>query len=229
MSEDMALVVAEESAVTLGTLHASNPKELVKRAGEMADALAEVVKKRKLASTISGREYVRCEGWTTLGAMLGCTPHEVETVEKPEGVFTSTVEFRRLSDGKAVTRASAECGSESLWAKRDRYARRSMAQTRATGKAGRLAFSWIMVLAGFEATPLEEMEGVKDDDVPTLPGKPTSWDGNGGKPLSEVPTDVLSKAALWLTDRNVKGKNDAILAAINEEMEARRMGEQDGD
>jgi hypothetical protein len=35
-----------------------------------------------------------------------------------------------------------------------------MATTRATGKACRLAFSWVMVLAGYEATPSEEMDGV---------------------------------------------------------------------
>jgi hypothetical protein len=32
-----------------------------------------------------------------------------------------------------------------------------MAQTRATGKACRLAFSWIMSLAGYEPTPAEEI------------------------------------------------------------------------
>jgi len=32
-----------------------------------------------------------------------------------------------------------------------------MAITRATGKAFRLAFSWIVVLAGYEATPAEEI------------------------------------------------------------------------
>jgi hypothetical protein len=35
-----------------------------------------------------------------------------------------------------------------------------MAVTRATGKAYRLAFSWIMNLAGYEVTPAEEMMGV---------------------------------------------------------------------
>lgn len=38
-------------------------------------------------------------------------------------------------------------------------ARRSMAGTRATSKAARLAFSWIIELAGFKSTPAEEMTG----------------------------------------------------------------------
>jgi hypothetical protein len=37
-----------------------------------------------------------------------------------------------------------------------------MAQTRATGKACRLAFSWIMSLAGYEPTPAEEMMPIVD-------------------------------------------------------------------
>ena len=51
-----------------------------------------------------------------------------------------------------------ECGTdEKTWASRARYARRSMALTRATAKASRLAFSWVMVLAGYEPTPSEEI------------------------------------------------------------------------
>jgi hypothetical protein len=70
-----------------------------------------------------------------------------------------------MSDQAVISRASAECGSSDeldkygkpVWSNRPRYARRSMAQTRATGKACRLAFSWIMSLAGYEVTPAEEM------------------------------------------------------------------------
>ena len=67
------------------------------------------------------------------------------------------------------------CGSDDeldrygkpVWSTRPRYARRSMAQTRATGKACRLAFSWIMALAGYEPTPAEEMPDTRqsDDDL----------------------------------------------------------------
>lgn len=40
---------------------------------------------------------------------------------------------------------------------------------------------------------------VTDDGevVLTLPGKPTSWDGHGGKPLSEVPESVLKPFLAW--------------------------------
>lgn len=96
--------------------------------------------------------------------MLGVTAREVCTVES-EGVYVATVELVRMSDGACISKASAECGSSDeldkygkpIWSTRPRYARRSMAQTRATGKACRLTFSWIMSLAGYEPTPAEEM------------------------------------------------------------------------
>jgi len=74
----------------------------------------------------------------------------------------ATVELIRASDGAIIGRGSAICGmDESTWASRPRYARRSMAITRATGKAFRLGYSWIITLAGYAPTPAEEMT----DDV----------------------------------------------------------------
>lgn len=155
-------------AVSLGTLQAASPAGLVQGASEMASALAQVINKQGLAKVINGRKYVRVEGWTTLGVMLGVIAREVSTNET-DGVYVAVVELVRMSDGACISSASAECGApdeldrygKPIWASRPRYARRSMAQTRATGKACRLAFSWIMSLAGYEATPAEEMEPIE--------------------------------------------------------------------
>ena len=76
---------------------------------------------------------------------------------RSDGIYVAVVELVRMNDGACISRASAECGEEKPWNTRAKYARRSMAQTRATGKACRLAFSWIMSLAGYEVTPAEEM------------------------------------------------------------------------
>lgn len=160
-----AALVPQAPGVHMGILRADGAASFVAAAGDLSRALADVIRQQKLYSTIQGKDFVKVEGWTTLAAMLGVTPHEVSVVEEPEGVFTATVELRRLADGQAVGRASAECGGsdEQMWAKRPRNARRSMALTRATGKACRLAFSWIMTLAGYEATPAEEMDAARDD------------------------------------------------------------------
>ena len=153
----IVLAASEPVRVDLGVIRADKPAELVKFATEAANALAKVIDSRKLYSNIQGKKFVKCEGWTTLAAMLGVTPHEIGVTEV-DGAFTATVELRRLTDGQPVSRASAECGpDEATWKGRARYARRSMALTRATAKACRLAFSWIMALSGYEVTPAEEI------------------------------------------------------------------------
>lgn len=131
-------------------------QEVIINACSIASTLSNIIRQQRLITSIKGKEYVNVEGWTTLGAMLGVIPREVATTEQ-DGIYTSIVELVRISDGAVIGRASAECGEEEPWASRPRYARRSMAQTRATGKACRLAFSWIMKLAGYEPTPAEEM------------------------------------------------------------------------
>jgi len=166
ITQDTAIMPISPAAVSLGTLQAASASALVQGAREMAGALADVIERQKLATVIQGRKHVNVEGWTTLAIMLGVVAREVQTTEQ-DGIYTAVVELIRMNDGACISRASAECGDESPWNKRARYARRSMAQTRATGKACRLAFSWIMALAGYEPTPAEEMPDTRqsDDDL----------------------------------------------------------------
>lgn len=166
VQQDAAIMPITQAVVSLGTLQAASASALVQGAREMANALADVIERQKLATVIQGRKFVGVEGWTTLGVMLGVVAREVQTTEQ-DGIYTAIVELIRVNDGACISRASAECGEEKPWNQRPRYARRSMAQTRATGKACRLAFSWIMALAGYEPTPAEEMPDVQksDDDL----------------------------------------------------------------
>lgn len=148
----------EIERVQLGTIQASSPQDIVVRATAMAKTLANIITEQGLFTTISGRKYVHVEGWTTLGAMLGIMPREVDVHENENGDYEATVELIRVSDGAVIGRASSIVSTdEKTWANRPRYARRSMAVTRATGKAYRLGYSWIMKLAGYEPTPAEEM------------------------------------------------------------------------
>ncbi len=155
-----ALTVINDTAtpatVSLGILQGTSPAALMSGASEMAGELAKMIEAQRLWDPINGKKYVKVEGWTTLAVMMGVVAREVQTTEA-DGIYTAVVELVRMSDGACISRASAECGEEKPWCTRPRYARRSMAQTRATGKACRLAFSWVMSLAGYEPTPLEEM------------------------------------------------------------------------
>lgn len=147
---------------------------MVAYAGELASALADIIDRQHLAVTIGGRRYVRVEGWSTLAAMVGISPRTVRVTEIADGVFEAEVELIRLKDGLVVGRGIAECGAgDEQWATRPRYARKSMAITRAAGKAFRLMLSWIVTMAGYEPTPAEEMvvEGEAQDiaDDPPQP------------------------------------------------------------
>lgn len=166
-------IVLAESSVMLGAIP-TKPQDVISRASDIATELAKIVDKRKLFKNISGRKYVQVEGWNTLGAMLGVLPVERE-VHKIENGYEAFVDLIRTSDGMKVGGASAICTVEERnWSNRDEYAVRSMATTRATGKAFRLGFSWIMQLAGYEATPAEEMPSVVDAHVEELPIESTA-------------------------------------------------------
>jgi hypothetical protein len=135
---------------------ASDPALVLERATKAADALKSVIQQRGLFTLISGKAHVRVEGWQTLGAMLGVTP--VCTWTRPlENGWEARVEAHTL-DGRVVGAAEAMCTrSERMWAKRDDYALRSMAQTRATSKALSAPLRFVITLAGYEGTPAEEM------------------------------------------------------------------------
>ena len=182
MSDDKALVPSEH--IYLGAITLA-PEQVVETATRVATALKKVVMDRRLFSSIQGKEYVRVEGWTTLGAMLGVLPREVETKRLEDGSFEAKVDLVRSSDGMVISGASALCGmDETKWASKPDYARRSMAVTRATGKAYRLGFSWIMELAGYASTPAEEMDFI---DAEAKPVPPTAT--NGTKAKSETVTE----------------------------------------
>lgn len=136
------------------------PAEIVAHASDTAQALAAVIQKQKLSVSIQGRRYVKVEGWTLLGSLLGVFP--VLIWSRPlENGWEARVEAR-TRDGAIVGASEAMClRSERSWASRDDYALRSMAQTRATSKALRQPLGFIVEMAGYSATPAEEMPAVE--------------------------------------------------------------------
>ena len=187
MSEQELILEAEEIGVELepvqhgNVFHTDDPLEVIARATRIAAPLADLVRKQKLTSNISGKEHVRVEGWTLLGSMLGVYP-VCEWTRKLDDGWEARVEARTLG-GQVVGAAEAQCTrSENMWKSRDEYALRSMAQTRATSKALRQPLGFVMQLAGFDPTPAEEMP--RDGGVSAPPEKqasgggisvPTSW------------------------------------------------------
>lgn len=153
--ESQAITKREGSIAALGTA----PTEIIENGVAIANQLKRIVTSAKLVKNISGKNYVMAEGWTTLGAMLSVFP-QVEWTKRLDMGQHYAWECRVLliKDGKTLASAESMAASNegAPWARQE-YSVRSMAQTRATGKAFRLAFSWVMTLAGFEPTPAEEM------------------------------------------------------------------------
>lgn len=137
--------------------------DLLARGAEQATIIANLLRKQHLVTKIGPREHIRFEGWVPIATANG---KRLDTIEvhyegkRGEGDFTASacVGLRDIRTGEVVAKAWASCSRrESNWQKRDDYAIESMAQTRAGGKVCRMVYGWIISLAGFEATPSEEV------------------------------------------------------------------------
>lgn len=153
--------------VIKGTYEIQSPTQMA----EMAKVLKDHIIKHNLYTPIVGKNYVQVEGWQFAGGLMGLFPR----VAKIENLSTGTetkwmaeVEIVNLKVNEVVSRGFAICSNkESKKRNFDEYAVLSMAQTRATGKAYRNIIGWVIKLAGYEATPGEEM--VKMGDTPREP------------------------------------------------------------
>lgn len=173
-----------------------DPAEVVVRATSVATALRDVIEKQGLISNIQGKKYPKCEAWTLCGTMLGIFPVLCWSRQVENG-WEARVEARTRS-GEIVGAAEAQClNTERNWSNRDDFAVRSMAQTRATAKALRMPLGFVMSLAGYQATPAEEMQGVPHNDADDGDLGPQKQSGAGtakgksttaGSPPAEPPS-----------------------------------------
>jgi hypothetical protein len=182
----LARVEPQQGSVTVfGT---DDPVAIVQRVADIATPLARFIRERGMTTNMGGRTHVNIEGWSFMGAMMGIAPvvtrvSELRDADDRLCGFEAQVELR-TRDGAVVGGGIGECSrSETMWGwepktrngnplpARDDFALKSMAQTRATGKAYRLAFGFIMKAAGYDATPAEEMPE-NHDEVPTRTVEP---------------------------------------------------------
>lgn len=196
----------------------ADPIQVVERARVIADELKKIVLHAKLVSRISGREYVQVEGWTTMLAMLSITPQTewARRLEREGEVCYESRVILQTLDGRTVGAGEAMCSSkEKNWSNRDEFAIRSMAQTRATGKAARLSYSWIMKLAGFEPTPAEEMVSEAEHSETALFDRDGSQTPEAGQPDTRTITEPMRKRlyAIW---KKRGWSDDAVKAKLHE-------------
>ncbi len=191
VERSMVTVRPEETAVVLwGT---DDPTAMVKRMTAIADALKAAIEDRGMVNEISGRKYVRAEGWAMVGAMLGIFARtvsvEVSEVDGDRNITYKAQVDLVTRDGGVVGGATALCSRrEERWRERDDSQIASMAQTRAAAKAARMTLGFIMPIAGYEATPAEEMDGVEPAARTQTTAKAR---GNGSSRGAPKPPDKL--------------------------------------
>jgi hypothetical protein len=145
----------------------------------------------RTAQNIQGRKYVRVEGWQSVANAFGCVA-SAKDVERTETGYRAIGQVRRMDTGAVICEAEGFVGDdERTWAKRDEYAKRAMAQTRAISRACRSAFAFVVTMmdAGLETTPAEEVPQDGFSDAP--------------RPASPVRYQAASKPAPRMVDEDV--------------------------
>lgn len=163
------------------------PEATLTEAAEAAKALRHVIDTNTAVKPqrYGKKEHLGYELWQTCGHFYGLAPQTEWTryVEYgPAAGFEARVNLIHTATGAVVSSAQMMCmNDEENWSARPKYEwqgservlvgstpvplfqLQSMAQTRAASKAFRMVLSRVAVLAGYDPTPAEEMEGVYQD------------------------------------------------------------------
>lgn len=144
------------------------PDEVVQGVRDRARAVYNIIIDANAYQEFSeGKRYLQVEAWQVIGEfdkVKAQTEWVRAVVEDGEVVaYEAKVNLISKIDGSIQGGAQMSCGMDEFvargkegWAKRT--AVQSMAQTRAESKAYRMNYSAVALLAGFEATPAEEMQ-----------------------------------------------------------------------
>lgn len=192
----------EVVTVEAGTLfHKNDPLDALEEARRVATGLAQTIKDGGMVDRIDGKDFVKVEGWRTLGSILGVVPREVAMVPI-EGGWQATFEAVTL-DGRVVGRATSSCTKEEKKrANAPTFELQGMAATRATSRALRAPLGFVMQLAGFQATSAEEMSEVAANAEP---------DAQWGVLPPDAPFAATVHSAKWI---KAKGKDKILAIAL---------------
>jgi hypothetical protein len=151
------------------------PDTVLAEATKAAKALHDVIESKPKKCVINGKTYLQFEDWQTLGRFYGVTAKASSTkfVEFGEGYdqvrgFEATADALLVANDQVISSAEAMClDDEDRWGDKPLFQLKSMAQTRACAKALRNVLAWVVVLAGYEGTPAEELDGQEQQTVIT--------------------------------------------------------------
>jgi hypothetical protein len=158
--EERAVVLAQPGQALVSRDRPSGPAEMVAVASQLATILKDIVDRQRLYATISNKRYPTVEAWMTIARMDNVVareaqPPSVTTTARTRASPSSSASPTAWSSAAPRPSAGRRAIARGISAREP--SRRSMAVTRATSRAFRQQYSWIMALAGYEPTPAEEM------------------------------------------------------------------------
>lgn len=169
--EPKELAIQSRDILALGRA----PDVVLEEAHKAASALTKVIESKPKKVVLNGKTYLQFEDWQTLGRFYGVTAIVLDTKyvefgaddEKTRG-FESRAQALLVGTNQVISAAEAMClDDEQNWRSKPLFQLKSMAQTRACAKALRNVLAWVVVLAGYQATPAEEMTG-NEEAQPTF-------------------------------------------------------------
>jgi hypothetical protein len=158
MQEQAGITVVEGQPSSMMVF---DPDRAIGDATKAATAITQMVRDAGMAKRIGESEHLEVEAWQAIGQFYGCTCRTERTRELDDDKGWEAVVVILNTQGVIVGGAEAECRrDESQWESKPTFQLKSMAQTRAAGKAYRMMFGWVARLGGWAGTPAEEMDGV---------------------------------------------------------------------
>lgn len=163
---------ANEVVKQTEVVNLTSPQAVVK----FSNDLKQIIVDNKLYTPVKGKNFVNVEGWQIAGAFVGITPIVTSVENLSEGdnyKYRAEVKLVQYGSDTPIGYGVAICTNKEANKRNfDEYAVCSMAQTRAISKAYRLAIGYLMKLAGYEATPAEEMQEAmyEEDSVEEVSG-----------------------------------------------------------
>lgn len=183
-------------------LTSAAPKQILEQAALAAAALKDVVEKKTKKVVFNGEQYLEFADWQMIARFYGST---VESLDSKYVEYGDVRGFEAraivLKNGVKISAAEAMClDDERNWANKPLFQLKSMAQTRACAKALRNVFSGVVELAGYKATPAEEMQEVFDKPSIKVERKSASKPSN----LQEKTEEKRGPYWTYTTDKGEK-------------------------
>ena len=191
------------------------PLAQMQRAKAIAKEIAATVS--HLIVKISGREYPTVAWWQSVGWAFNVTSTEVEVTKQAteDGSieYMAVVAIVRIDTGETVSRGSAIASSaeRAPWG-RSAFSVRSMAITRATGRAYRHGCAIIPHLLKIESTPAEEMPV----ETVALPATPRRNEHGFALPEATIPSSGSISVMAMLKQSVLDEQIDGLAGQVSE-------------